>query len=247
MIGVCRTPSPNRAAANDIQEGDIDLFNEPKLFDINIIGSVFKKWLRELPSEVLPKDVQARVEASCPDAKEATQEFRDELSKLPPWNYYLLFAVTCHLSLLRAYGDVNKMNYINIKICFQPCIGIDDHCFKMLVCDWRHCWQGCWNEKEYLEEEYRALEGLPTSSDGSSATSTAVVDERSLASSHGSNVPTAQSSRTLQDRFRPPPLSLTQPSEEQLSTPTRHDESTPRNATHLPELAPVVPMSPLGL
>jgi len=85
---------------------------------------------------------------------------KDELSKLPPFNYYLLFAITCHISLLHSCSEFNKMNYNNLCICFQPAIKIDAFCFQFLILDWRNCWQGCWTEKEYLVEEVKLLEGL---------------------------------------------------------------------------------------
>jgi hypothetical protein len=83
---------------------------------------------------------------------------KDELSKLPPFNYYLLFAITCHISLLHSCAEFNKMNYSNLCICFQPAIKIDAFCFQFLILDWRNCWQGCWTEKEYLTEEVQLLE-----------------------------------------------------------------------------------------
>ncbi|KAI9885650.1 MAG: hypothetical protein M1823_002571 [Watsoniomyces obsoletus] len=141
-------------------ELDINLFDEPDLYDINIIGSMFKAWLRDLPDELLPKSTQIRIENECRGATEAPQMLKDELSKLPPYNYYLLFAITCHLSLLHSYVDQNKMDFRNLCICFQPCLGVEMFCFYFLVCDWKHCWQGCWTEKEALAAEYRFLDGL---------------------------------------------------------------------------------------
>lgn len=227
--------------ADIFTEGDIDLFNEDDLYDINIIGSMFKAWLRELPTEILPKATQATIAQKCAGAREVPQLLKDELSSLPPWNYYILFAITCHLSLLTAYADKNKMTYSNLCICFQPALKIDAFCFQFLVQRWRECWQGCWTEKDELENEYRILDGLPSSSGESSPGSTAIGEDRSLASS-ASNKPTI-SSRSHQNR--PPPLSLTKPSEEQLSTPPQNGNVTP--ISQLPELAPVQPLSPIGL
>ncbi|KZZ88690.1 Rho GTPase activation protein [Ascosphaera apis ARSEF 7405] len=141
-------------------ELDINLFDEPELYDINTIGSMFKAWLRELPDEIFPKATQAKIAEECAGATTAPQMLKDELSKLPPQNYYLLFAITCHLSLLHSYVEKNKMDYRNLCICFQPCMKIEAFCFWFLVCDWKNCWQGCWTEKEYLaiEEEYEARE-----------------------------------------------------------------------------------------
>lgn len=128
--------------------------------DPNVIGSLFKNWLRQLPDEIFPKAIQARIQQECHGAKSTPQLLKDELSKLPPFNYYLLFAITCHISLLHSCSEFNKMNYNNLCICFQPAIKIDAFCFQFLILDWRNCWQGCWTEKEYLAEEVKLLDTL---------------------------------------------------------------------------------------
>ncbi|ORY09294.1 hypothetical protein BCR34DRAFT_487474 [Clohesyomyces aquaticus] len=137
---------------------DIDLIADDNLNDPNVIGSLFKSWLRQLPDEIFPKATQARIQQECQGAKTTPQMLKDELSKLPPFNYYLLFAITCHISLLHSCSEFNKMNYNNLCICFQPAIKIDAFCFQFLILDWRNCWQGCWTEKEYLVEEVKLLE-----------------------------------------------------------------------------------------
>ena len=119
---------------------------------------MLKTWLRDLPDELLPKSVQNKISTQCQGAQETPQLMRDELSKLPPFNYYLLFAITCHISLLKSHSDKNKMNFHNLCICFQPSLKVDGFCFQFLVMDWRNCWQGCWTEKETLEEETRIAE-----------------------------------------------------------------------------------------
>ncbi|PVH97781.1 hypothetical protein DM02DRAFT_67019 [Periconia macrospinosa] len=140
------------------QVRDIDLIAEEDLNDPNVIGSLFKNWLRQLPDEIFPKATQARIQQECQGAKTTPQMLKDELSRLPPFNYYLLFAITCHISLLHSCSEFNKMNYNNLCICFQPAIRIDAFCFQFLILDWRNCWQGCWTEKEYLVEEVKLLE-----------------------------------------------------------------------------------------
>lgn len=140
------------------QDHDIDLIADENLNDPNVIGSLFKNWLRQLPDEIFPKAIQAKIQQECQGAKSTPQLLKDELSKLPPFNYYLLFAITCHISLLHSCSEFNKMNYNNLCICFQPAIKIDAFCFQFLILDWRNCWQGCWTEKEYLAEEVKFLE-----------------------------------------------------------------------------------------
>ncbi|ERS95718.1 hypothetical protein HMPREF1624_07793 [Sporothrix schenckii ATCC 58251] len=143
------------------EEYDVDLFTQDDLYDINIIGSMLKAWLRELPDELFPKEAQERIARECAGAETVPQMLVDELSNLPPFNYYLLFAITCHLSLLLAHSDRNKMDFRNLCICFQPCMKIDAFSFKFLVCDWRDCWKGCINEPQYIEEEYRLFDMPP--------------------------------------------------------------------------------------
>lgn len=120
---------------------------------------------------------------------------KDELSKLPPFNYYLLFAITCHISLLHSCSEFNKMNYNNLCICFQPAIKIDAFCFQFLILDWRNCWQGCWTEKEYLVEEVQLLDAREAQL---KANSTPSRNGHSSAKTKG-----PQSSGFLGDNFKP--------------------------------------------
>lgn len=130
----------------------------------------------------------------CMGATTAPQMLKDELSKLPPFNYYLLFAITCHLSLLHSYVDKNKMDYRNLCICFQPCMKIDGFCFQFLVCDWKNCWQGCWTEKEYLAIELEAeKKGMNKDQAASNERETA-VEERAISSSGSSQAPNTTNS-----------------------------------------------------
>lgn len=167
-------------------EYDIDLFEQDNLYDINTVGSMFKAWLRELPDEIFPKATQAMIAEKCMGATKTPQLLKDELSKLPPHNYYLLFAVTCHLNLLHSYVDQNKMDYRNLCICFQPCMKIDGFCFQFLVQDWKNCWQGCWTEKEYLEVELR-LER-----EGREPRIPEHINDRAISSSDSSQHPSGQ-------------------------------------------------------
>ena len=125
---------------------------------------MFKAWLRELPDEIFPRSIQDRIATECKDAKETPKMLKDELSKLPPFNYYLLFAITCHISLLHSCAQHNKMDYRNLCICFQPCLKVDGFCFQFLVLDWRNCWQGCWTEESFLSTEMRLLDDLEVAS-----------------------------------------------------------------------------------
>lgn len=145
-------------------EYDIDLLGpDIPIYDINTVASVFKNWLRNLPDEIVPTTVQNEViKAVCPDGGsaplQAPKELKKALSKLPPFNYYLLFAITCHLSLLNAHSDITKMTYNNLRICLQPSLRLSGPFFQWLVEDWRNCWEGCFPEKEFLQKEYEWID-----------------------------------------------------------------------------------------
>lgn len=158
---------------------------------------MLKQWLRELPDILLPKDAQDRVSRAASGAESVPQALIDELSNLPPFNYYLLFAITCHLSLLLAHSDKNKMNFSNLCICFQPCMKIDLFCFRFLVCEWRDCWKGCKTEDKYVAEEYETFaDTRPSHSEGSVAVES--HEERNLSSSDSSKPSTGNAEKPSQ-------------------------------------------------
>jgi hypothetical protein len=144
-----------------ITEVDIDLLAEDELYDVNTISSMFKAWLRDLPDEVFPKSLQYKISAAVGNLSEqqgAPQMLKDELSNLPPFNYYLLFAVTAHITMLLNASKENKMTFHNLCVCFMPALKMEMPCFTWLILDWKNCWQGCSTERDFLEREYAILE-----------------------------------------------------------------------------------------
>ncbi|KAH2569341.1 hypothetical protein KXV42_008875 [Aspergillus fumigatus] len=220
-------------------ELDINLFDEPDLYDINTIGSMFKAWLRELPDELFPKETQAMIAEKCEGATTAPQLLKDELSKLPPYNYYLLFAITCHLNLLHSYVDQNKMDYRNLCICFQPCMKIDAFCFHFLVCDWKNCWQGCWTEKEYLQ-----LEREMDEKEKAASSKTGDVDHSSLPYSDA-NERAISSSGSSQAAAEDEPAYRPETAKSRKQKPKQIETSHTRSISQLPELGP--PLSPIQI
>ncbi|KAJ6145537.1 hypothetical protein N7470_009432 [Penicillium chermesinum] len=228
-------------------ELDVDLFDVPDLYDINTIGSLFKGWLRELPDEIFPKATQDLIAQKCEGATSAPQLLRDELSKLPPYNYYLLFAITCHLNLLHSYVDQNKMDYRNLCICVQPCMKIDTFCFQFLVCDWKNCWQGCWTEKEWVQKEKELDEAEARKAEEKAP----VSDERAISSSSSSEEkekPRPQTrDRGRGRKARPKDIETSHTSHTSHTTHTAHTAHTShtRSVSQLPELGP--PLSPIKI
>ncbi|KAK2019885.1 RhoGAP domain-containing protein [Colletotrichum eremochloae] len=250
------------------EEYDVNLFEQPDLYDINIIGSMLKAWLRELPDELFPKAAQERVARECAGYETVPPLLVEELSNLSPFNYYLLFAITCHLSLLLAHSDKNKMDFRNLCICFQPCMKIDAFCFRFLVCDWRDCWKGCKNEAKFIEQEYQLFDQPPpkglseprkisretTEEPGQEGLATTSVDERAGSSSESSKQSSASTEQQVKDRRqKKKPLQLSESngsvaSNSTISTALTIDSGRdmPRGSNDLRPLSPIKPLSPLG-
>ncbi|KAL6868475.1 hypothetical protein J3F83DRAFT_696775 [Trichoderma novae-zelandiae] len=251
------------------EQYDVNLFEQNDLYDINIVGSMLKAWLRELPDELFPKAAQERIARECHGADKVPQLLIDELSNLSPFNYYLLFAITCHLSLLLAHSDKNKMDFRNLCICFQPCMKIDAFCFKFLVCDWRDCWRGCKNEPRFIEEEYRLFDQPPPRglADAQPALQSEATEAERPATSHHSK-PSIHESSEQAAKMTKPQLQLSK-SSNSLSSETstastalsvdkeEHEDArdmfgfthTTTQATgsrELRPLSPIQPLSPLG-
>ena len=230
---------------------------------------MLKAWLRELPDELLPKAAQNRISNECTNSEIVPQALIEELSNLPPFNYYLLFAITCHLSLLLAHSEKNKMDFRNLCICFQPCMKIDAFCFKFLVCDWRDCWKGCKTEGQYIDEEYKWFEAgekndrPPNSAEGRSSTAVESHDERNVSSSDSSKPSSvsvdkekwtqAQQAKLVAKAVESKgekkvlPLQQSQSSGTVSTTLTVQDRTPPRRSADMRPLSPIKPLSPIGL
>lgn len=230
-------------------EYDVDLFAQDDLYDINIIGSMLKAWLRELPDELFPKEAQERISRECAGAETVPQMLIDELSNLSPFNYYLLFAITCHLSLLLAHADKNKMDFRNLCICFQPCMKIDVFCFKFLVCDWRECWKGCKQEPKFIEEEYRLFDQPPPRGLGDPRQpiedETPRVEEPVPPSSDGSQ---ASSQGTPKSRKKKLHSANSDGSSPSVTLTIDSERANPKsgNGKELRPLSPIKPLSPMN-
>ncbi|KAI5795102.1 hypothetical protein EDC01DRAFT_629847 [Geopyxis carbonaria] len=132
---------------------DVDLFESPP-DDLHTVSSLLKGWFRSLPDAILPQDVQKRIYDKCKDETESPRPpkaFVEELSMLPPYNYYLLHHLFSHLSTICMASDINKMNLANLGMIFCSTLRIDRFCFNWLVNSWADCWAGCLTEDDEYE------------------------------------------------------------------------------------------------
>jgi hypothetical protein len=210
---------------------------------------MLKAWLRELPDELFPKEAQDRIARQCAGATEVPQMLIDELSDLSPFNYYLLFAITCHLSLLLSHSDKNKMDFRNLCICFQPCMKIDVFCFRFLVCNWRDCWKGCKQEPKFIEDEYRLFDQPPPRgiSEPNGPSQTEELPDRqppSTDSSKPSNFGNGES--VHQHQLSDSNVSVGSKISTISTDISAHSVRQQQEATNLRRLSPIKPLSPIG-
>lgn len=226
----------------------MNLLDEPELYDASIIASLFKEWIRELPEEIFPKDAQARVVSQLPhelpDRGSVPEILRNELQHLPPFNYYLLFAITCHLSLLLSYEPKNKMTLDNLYRCFNQSLKLDGRIFYTLVGDWRQCWAGCLTENDFLKAEYEYLQHpYPQFLGGPDEVHyTGHADERALSSSGSSAAP---ATGVFTPEMQRPATAHTQPSnstdegEEQRLSPEKRAQRKKRSSSDVTGMSPM--------
>jgi hypothetical protein len=121
----------------------------------------------------------------------------------------------------------------NLYVCFGRSLKMNETCFRWLVTDWRNCWQGCFTERAYLDDEYRTLDHMESGSHGEMPrTPLGLNEDRSLSSSGSAT-----------NSHRPPALELTQKETDYHESAVERSQPT-ENASQLPELSLPQPISP---
>lgn len=116
------------------------------------VASLFKLYLRELPSPIIPPLIVKDLEGVA----QIITSLRDILSsKLQPYEFFLLSIFCMHLSAIDEHSSTNKMDINNLSIvfCSSSNLGIGSNLFTLLAR--RSVWEGlrCANEQSALEAE----------------------------------------------------------------------------------------------
>uniref|UniRef100_A0A3Q3F3T4 Rho GTPase-activating protein SYDE1 n=1 Tax=Labrus bergylta TaxID=56723 RepID=A0A3Q3F3T4_9LABR len=98
--------------------------------DINVITGILKDYLRELPSQLITRNLYQVVREAMrlrpppvlpdtpdPDLSQSTVEL---LSCLPPPERATLSLLLDHLSLVASFSSSNRMTHQNLAVCFGP-------------------------------------------------------------------------------------------------------------------------------
>ena len=118
-------------------EGDVDLLNDDEYYDVHAVASLFKTYLRELPSTILTRDLHIeflRV-LELDDKDQKISAYNALVHRLPDVNYFLLRAMSEYLLEVVQNSDRNKMTVKNIGIVFSPTLNIPAPVFSMFLND----------------------------------------------------------------------------------------------------------------
>ena len=118
-------------------EGDVDLLAEEEYYDVHAVASLFKTYLRELPSTILTRDLHIeflRV-LELDDRQQKILAFNSLVHQLPRVNFSLLRTLSQYLLEVVQNSDRNKMSVKNVGIVFSPTLNIPAPVFAMFLTD----------------------------------------------------------------------------------------------------------------
>ncbi|KAJ5834282.1 Rho GTPase activation protein [Penicillium robsamsonii] len=119
-------------------EGDVDFVSGDQYYDIHAVASLFKQYLRELPTTVLTRELHLdflRV-LELDDRQKKVAAFNSLVHRLPRPNLSLLRALSQFLIEIVNNSDVNKMTVRNVGIVFAPTLNIPAPVFSMFLTDY---------------------------------------------------------------------------------------------------------------
>ncbi|XP_063706527.1 rho GTPase-activating protein 21 isoform X3 [Culicoides brevitarsis] len=127
IVGIYRIPGNTAAIAQlteQVNRGmDDQTLNDPRWEDVNVVSSLLKSFIRNLPEPILPLDTYNRfIEADKLPGAERLKELKALLKKLPPHNYETLKHLIRHLHRVSQNCLVNLMEPRNLAIVFGPSV-----------------------------------------------------------------------------------------------------------------------------
>uniref|UniRef100_G3VD43 RalA binding protein 1 n=1 Tax=Sarcophilus harrisii TaxID=9305 RepID=G3VD43_SARHA len=97
-------------------------------YEPNTVASLLKQYLRDLPENLLTKELLPRFEEACGRSTEGekVQEFQRLLKELPECNYLLISWLIVHMDHVISKELETKMNIQNISIVLSPTVQISN-------------------------------------------------------------------------------------------------------------------------
>ncbi|ETN38700.1 uncharacterized protein HMPREF1541_06737 [Cyphellophora europaea CBS 101466] len=116
-------------------EGDVDLLEDEEYYDVHAVASLFKSYLRELPTTLLTRELHLEFlkVLELDDKRQKIVAFNALVHRLPRVNFVLLRALSEYLLEVVSNQDRNKMTVKNVGIVFSPTLNIPAPVFSMFL------------------------------------------------------------------------------------------------------------------
>lgn len=127
VTGIYRIPG-NTAAITALTEqvnrGFTDeTLNDPKWDDVNVVSSLLKSFIRNLPDGLLPDEMyNSFIQADKFTGTNRLLEIKSLINQLPQYCYETLSFLMQHLNRISQHCDLNKMEPRNLAIVFGPSV-----------------------------------------------------------------------------------------------------------------------------
>ncbi|KAB8256246.1 hypothetical protein BDV32DRAFT_97690 [Aspergillus pseudonomiae] len=135
-------------------EGDVDFLAGDQYYDVHAVASLFKQYLRELPTTVLTRELHIKflrvLELNERQTKIAA--FNSLVHRLPRPNLALLRALVQFLIVIVNNSDVNKMTVRNVGIVFAPTLNIPAPVFSMFLTEFERIFEDLLGTRSDLED-----------------------------------------------------------------------------------------------
>lgn len=116
-------------------EGDIDLIEEEEYHDVHAVASLFKQYLRELPSPLLTRDLHIEFlkVLELETQAEKVAAYNILVHQLPNVNFQLVRVMSEYLLEVTENASKNKMSVRNMGIVFSPTVNIPTPVFNLFL------------------------------------------------------------------------------------------------------------------
>uniref|UniRef100_A0A182LSN8 Rho-GAP domain-containing protein n=1 Tax=Anopheles culicifacies TaxID=139723 RepID=A0A182LSN8_9DIPT len=127
VVGIYRIPG-NTAAITQLTETinrglDEAALRDPRWDDVNVVSSLLKSFIRNLPEPLLPNELYGGfIAADKMTGQRRLLELRQLLRRVPPMNYETLKHLMRHLHRVSTHNEVNLMDPRNLAIVFGPSV-----------------------------------------------------------------------------------------------------------------------------
>ncbi|EXJ53722.1 RalA-binding protein 1 [Cladophialophora psammophila CBS 110553] len=148
-------------------EGDVDLLADEEDYDVHAVASLFKTYLRELPSTILTRELHLEFlkGLELPEKSQKIVTFNILVHQLPNANFSLLRTLSQYLLEVVQNSERNKMTIKNVGIVFSPTLNIPAPLFALFLTDFEAIFDKPTDQESIRSTEFERGEGALTPED----------------------------------------------------------------------------------